>query len=62
MCSIFVAVSEPIGLKFGHNTWIGPERDGKDFYRDSFASFLNKKDVIGVYHYTLAAVTSFKIW
>jgi len=25
ICTIFVAVSEPIGLKFGHNTWNGSE-------------------------------------
>ena len=41
-CSIFVASSEPIGLKFGHNAWIGPEEDNKDFHRDSFCSFYIK--------------------
>jgi len=38
-CSIFFASSEPIGLKFGHNAWIVPEGDNKDFHRDSFHSF-----------------------
>ena len=42
-CSIFVESSEPIGLKFCHNVWIGPEGDNKEFHRDSFCSFLNKK-------------------
>ena len=45
MSSIFSESSEPIGLKFGQNAWIGPEGDNKDFHRDSFCSFLikNKK-------------------
>ena len=39
---IFSESSEPIGLKFGQNAWIGPEGDNKDFHRDSFCSFLIK--------------------
>ena len=40
----FLQSSEPIGPKFGHDAWIGPEGDNKDkvFHRDSFCSFLIK--------------------
>ena len=41
-CSIFSESSQAIGLKFGHNAWIGPEGDNKEFHRDSFCSFLIK--------------------
>ena len=37
--TIFSEISEPIGLKFGRNAWIGPEGDNRDFHRDSFCSF-----------------------
>ena len=37
--SIFVESSELIGLKFGHNVWIGPNVDNKDFQRDLFFFF-----------------------
>jgi len=30
---MFVESSEPIGQKFGHTVWIGPEGDNKDFHR-----------------------------
>ena len=40
--AIFSESSEPIGLIFGHDAWIGPEGDNKDFHRDSFCSFLIK--------------------
>ena len=40
--SIFSVSSEPIGLKFGHNAWIRPEGDNREFHRDSFYSFLIK--------------------
>ena len=40
--AIFSESSEPIGLKYGHDAWFGPEGDNKDFHRDSFCSFLIK--------------------
>jgi hypothetical protein len=42
MSAIFSESSEPIGLKFGHNAWIRPEGDNREFHRDSFCSFLIK--------------------
>ena len=50
-CSIFVESSEPIGQKCGHNLWIGPKGDNREFHRDSFCSFFNlkiKNAVIGI--------------
>ena len=56
--AIFSESSEPIGLKFGHDAWIGPEGDNKDFHRDSFYSFLiknQKPPQLGSSHCTLLA-------
>jgi len=39
---IFSESSQPIGLKFGYNAWIGPKGDNREFHRDSFCSFLIK--------------------
>ena len=49
-----------MGLKFGHDAWIGPEGDNKDFYRDSFYSFFfiiknQKPPQLGFSHCTLLA-------
>jgi len=44
ICSIFVKSSEPIGPKYDHSAWIGPEEDNKDFHHDSFKRFfINSK-------------------
>ena len=37
--AIFSENSVPMGLKFGHDAWIGPDGDNKDFHRDSFIVF-----------------------
>ena len=47
-----------MGLKFGHDVWIGPEPDNKDFHRDSLYSFLiknQKPPQLGFSHCTLLA-------
>ena len=46
-----------ISLKFGHNAWIGPEGNNKDFRRDSFCSFLikEKNAVIWMWDWVLLA-------
>ena len=56
--AIFAESSEPMGLKFGPDAWIGPEGDNKDFHRDSFYSFLmknQKPQQLGISHCTLLA-------
>ena len=40
--AIFSESSEPMDLKFGHDAWVGPEGDNKDFHRESFCNFLIK--------------------
>jgi hypothetical protein len=50
-CSIFVAVSEPIGQKFYNNAWFRRVGDNKDFRRDCFHSFFfitNKNLMVGL--------------
>ena len=54
-----------MGLKFGHDAWIGPEGDNKDFHRDSFCSFLiknQKPPQLGFSHCTLLAYAALRIW
>jgi len=41
---MFVESFEPVALKFGHNVWIGPEGENKDFHHYSFCIFYFYKE------------------
>ena len=55
---IFSESSEPIGLKFGHNAWIGPEGDNKELHRDSFCSFLIKNQKLSQMGFLIVTVAT----